>query len=89
MVLKIKLWKMPFLLIEELVVEEIGAEKSSFMLVWRGIIIKSIGNNDIVCLFVELFAEMVLMVDVSDCLEDKIMKNAVFINWRTGCWGNW
>jgi hypothetical protein len=55
-------------------------EKSSFMLVRSGIIIKSIGNNDIVCLFVELFAEMVQMVDVSDGLEDKIMKNAVFID---------
>jgi hypothetical protein len=50
------------------------------MLVRSGIIIKSIGNNDIVCLFVELFAEMVQMVDVSDGLEDKIMKNAVFID---------
>jgi hypothetical protein len=55
-------------------------EKSSFMLVRSGIIIKSIGNNDIVCLFVELFAEMVLTVDVGDGLEDKIMKNAVFID---------
>ena len=55
-------------------------EKSSFMLVRSGIIIKSIENNDIVCLFVEFFAEMVLMVDVSDGLEDKIMKNAVFID---------
>jgi hypothetical protein len=61
---------MPFLLIEELVVEEIGAEKSFFMLVRRGIILKSMENVDIVCLFVELFAEMVLMVDVSDGLED-------------------
>jgi hypothetical protein len=55
-------------------------EKSSFMLVRSGIIIKSIGNNDIVCLFVELFAEMVLTVDFGDGLEDKIMKNAVFID---------
>jgi hypothetical protein len=31
---------MPFLLIKELVVEEIGAEKSFFMLVKRGIILK-------------------------------------------------
>ena len=55
-------------------------ERSSFMLVRSGIIIKSIENNDIVCLFVELFAEMVLTVDVGDGLEDKIMKNAVFID---------
>ena len=55
-------------------------EKSSFMLVRIGIIIKSIENNDIVCLFVELFAEMVLMVDVSDCLEDKIMKKVDFFD---------
>jgi hypothetical protein len=89
MVLKIKLWKMPLLLIEELVVEEIGAEESSFMLVWSCIILKSIENNDIICLFVELFAEMVQMVDVSDGLEEKIMKNAVFIDFSTCCWGNW
>ncbi len=47
-------------------------EKSSFMLVRSGIIIKSIEKNDIVCLFVELFAEMVLMVDVSDGIERKL-----------------
>ena len=39
----------------------------------------------IVCLFVELFAEMVQMVDVSYGLEDKIMKNAVFIDFSTCC----
>ena len=55
-------------------------------MVWIGFILKSIENNDIVCLFVELFAEMVLMVDVSDGLEDKIMKNDVFIDWSTCCW---
>ena len=72
---------MPFLLIEELVVEEIGRDKSFFMLVWRGIILKSIENVDIVCLFVELFAELVLLVDVGDGLQNKIMKKVDFIDW--------
>ena len=57
-------------------------EKSSFMLVWRGLILKSLENNDVV----ELFAEMVQMVDISDGLEDKIMKNAVFIDWSSCFW---
>ena len=61
-------------------------EKSSFILVWRGLILKSIENNGIICLFVELFAEMVLMVDVSDGLEDKIIQNVVFIDLSTCCW---
>ena len=81
--------KAVFLLIEVLVFDKIGEGKSSFMLVWRGIILKSIENNDIVCLFVELFDEMVLMVDVSDGLEDKIMKNDVFIDYSTSSWWNW
>jgi hypothetical protein len=76
---------MTFLLIEELVVEEIGAEKSFFMLVWRGIILKSIENFDIVCLFVELFAEMVLLVDISDGLQNKIMQKVDFIDWSNVC----
>jgi hypothetical protein len=63
---------MSFLLITVLILDEIGEVKSSFILVCRGIILKSLENNDIVCLFVELFAEMVQMVDVSDGLEDKI-----------------
>ncbi len=36
-----------------------------------------------VCLFVELFAEMVQMVDVSDGLEKKIIKKVVFIDYST------
>ncbi len=58
-------------------------------MVWRGFILKSIENNDIVCLFNELFAEMVQMVDVSDGLWDKIMKNVVFIDYSTSSWWNW
>ncbi len=81
-----KIMKMTFLLITVLLLEQIGEKKSSFMLVWRGIILKSIENTDIVCLFVELFAEMVQMVDISDGLEDKIMKNAVFIDWSSCFW---
>ena len=45
-----------------------------------GIILKSLEKNDVVCLFAELFAEMVLMVYVSDGFEDKIMKKVVFID---------
>ncbi len=77
---------MSFFLIKILVVDEIGEVKSSFMLVWRGIILKSIENNDISCLFVELFAEMVLMAYVSDGLEDKIIQNVVLIQLSTCCW---
>ncbi len=56
--------------------------KKDLHLCWFEVVLSlnSIENNDIVCLFVELFAKMVLMVDVSDGLEDKIMKNAVFID---------
>ena len=31
-------------------------------------------NVDLICLFVELFAEMVLIVDVTDGLDQKIIK---------------
>ncbi len=49
---------------------------------WFDVVLSSnsIENNDIVCLFVALFAEMLLMVDVSDCLEDKIMKKVDFFD---------
>ena len=73
-------------MIDDLDFDEIGEEKSSFMLVWRDLILKSLENNDVVCLLVELFAEMVQMVDVSDGLEDKIMKNFVYFDWNTCCW---
>ncbi len=75
-------------MITVLLLDEIGEVKSSFMLVWRGIILKSLENNDDVCLFVELFAEMVQMVDVSDGLEEKIMKKDVFIDYSTSSWWN-
>ena len=56
--------------------------QKNLLLCWFEVVLSSnlIEKNDIVCLFVELFAEMVLMVDVSDGLEDKIMKNDVFID---------
>ncbi len=73
-------------MIEVLLLDEIGGVKSSFLLVWRGIILKSIENNDVVCLFAELFAEMVQIIDVSDGLEDKIMKNDVFIDYSSCFW---
>ena len=56
--------------------------KKNLLLCWFDVVLSSnsIEKSDIVCLFVELFAEMVLMVDVSDCLEDKIMKKVDFFD---------
>ena len=65
--------------------------QKNLLLCWFDVVLSSNSKekNDIVCLFVELFAEMVLMVDVSDCLEDKIMKKVDFIDWSTVCLLNW
>ena len=50
------------------------------------LILKWIKNFDMICLFVELFVEMVLIVDVSDGLDQKIIKIIVFIDSKTDCW---
>ena len=50
------------------------------------LILKWIKNFDMICLFVELFVEMVLIVDVSDGLDQKIIKIIVFIDSKTCCW---
>ena len=56
--------------------------QKNLFLCWLNVVLSSNSKekNDIVCLFVELFAEMVLMVDVSDGLQNKIMKKVDFID---------
>ncbi len=61
-------------------------KKLLFLMVWRGIIVKWIEIIDMICLFVELLAEMVLMVDVSDGLDDIIIKIIVFMDCSTRSW---